>query len=257
MADSDDTAMFDAAPAATDNITGQCHSGFAPTNGQAPRRNCTAEGAWSATENPCTRTRFDALWEGPSARLVGSMCGMRLRQGGAAVANPGLRCAESVHDDSHAIFPESDAGQSNVAGECQSGYGKGTPPPRRTCKPSGAWDQTVTGSCERTPSSACMPSGPACCAHPLTPRQNTLLHVMVAMRPPALYCPGATYGNAEWPSNVPAGTYVRGDYCRPGYVGVVGRECTEKGQWETTMEGNCTRTTPPPPPCAVACTNAR
>lgn len=58
----------------------------------------------------------------------------------------------------------------------------------------------------------------------------------------ALFCPSNVYHNAEWPSGVPAGTYVEGDYCRPGWSGIIGRECQANGQWSLTTTGECTRT---------------
>ena len=57
----------------------------------------------------------------------------------------------------------------------------------------------------------------------------------------ALFCPSNVYHNAEWPSDMPAGTYVEGDYCRPGWSGVIGRECQANGQWSLTTTGECTR----------------
>ena len=156
-------------------------------------------------------------------------------------AFPVLRCSSTVDDAAHALFETVDAGSTNVAGECLLGYAPGTTAPRRTCEITGVWSQ-VTGSCDRTPPLATLLM--TCANDGVT--NNTQLatkHDACLYTGAELFCPSNNiYRNAEWPSNVPAGTFVEGDFCKPGWSGIIGRECQANGQWSLTTTGECTRT---------------
>jgi hypothetical protein len=58
-----------------------------------------------------------------------------------------------------------------------------------------------------------------------------------------LICPSGNVDyNANWPSNVGAGTFVQGAFCAPGWTGAIGRQCQLNGQWAISATGGCTRT---------------
>jgi len=61
-----------------------------------------------------------------------------------------------------------------------------------------------------------------------------------------LFCPGNNLDfNAQWPTGVIAGQYVEGKFCKPGWTGLVGRQCLPNGQWAPTASGSCNRTLAP------------
>jgi len=65
------------------------------------------------------------------------------------------------------------------------------------------------------------------------------MHTLV-QTPAELFCPSDNVDhNAVWPANVIAGTRIEGRFCKPGWSGIVGRDCLANGQWSFNVTGDC------------------
>ena len=159
----------------------------------------------------------------------------------------GLVCADNTDSVANAYFNSTLSGLP-ANGICLPGFSVGATAPSRVCQPTGVWSGT-SGSCNRTWSRAEEEevAGTGFKRGEITggPHFNrggawSAHGVRIT---PELSCPNGNLDyNAAWPDNVAAGSFVQGSFCKPGFSGLIGRECLYTGQWAATATGGCTRT---------------
>ena len=161
---------------------------------------------------------------------------------GIRPAPAGLSCAAVLDSGSNAYFNTTLSGVL-VSGYCKPGYARSATAPARTCSVVGVWT-AVTGSCDRTTTAATAKR----CGTRMDPMDahgvpHARLSVLLLSYSTELFCPNGNVDfNAQWPSDVPAGTYVDGAFCPPGWTGSIGRQCQLNGQWAASATGGCVRT---------------
>ena len=221
-AEGDDTVAFPQA-AAGSTVVGVCADGY----GGGPVRQCTPSGVWlQPTGTPCTRGTCNPYDDGAAsfASAVSGTTGVEgicdagytptdgvaptrdcnndLTWGPVTNQCTRLACQASLDSTSNAYFNTTLSGVL-VSGYCKPGYARGDVAPTRTCSINGVWT-AVVGTCNQ------------------------------------LFCPSGNVDfNAQWPSGVPAGTYVDGAFCPPGWSGSIGRQCQMNGQWSSSATGGC------------------